>query len=381
MADESDVEKTEDPTPQRLAKAREEGQIPRSRELTSVLLLLVGWGLLLLGGERLAHQLLALLQQGLQIERASAFDPQQMLLQAGALLTLALLAMLPLAAGLLLTALCAPALLGGVTLSAKAIRLDVTRLSPLKGLKRMLSAQTLSELLKGVLKVTLAAVACGVFLLANKNAFIHLLWQPPGSGVHDGLRLLSRCLLLVVLAALPMVGYDIFWQLVSHLKKLRMSRQEIRDEFKQSEGDPHVKGRIRQIQRNAARSRMMADVPKADVIVNNPTHYSVALAYSEDKMAAPVVLAKGAGEIALRIREAASAHAIPMLEAPPLARALYRHCEIGEAIPASLYTAVAEVLAWVYSLRRWRKGYGLAPQTPANLPVPAALDFARENPE
>ncbi|UYP74979.1 flagellar biosynthesis protein FlhB [Pantoea dispersa] len=381
MADESDVEKTEDPTPQRLAKAREEGQIPRSRELTSVLLLLVGWGLLLLGGERLAHQLLALLQQGLQIERASAFDPQQMLLQAGALLKLALLAMLPLAAGLLLTALCAPALLGGVTLSAKVIRLDVTRLSPLKGLKRMLSAQTLSELLKGVLKVTLAAVACGVFLLANKNAFIHLLWQPLVSGVHDGLRLLSRCLLLVVLAALPMVGYDIFWQLVSHLKKLRMSRQEIRDEFKQSEGDPHVKGRIRQIQRNAARSRMMADVPKADVIVNNPTHYSVALAYSEDKMAAPVVLAKGAGEIALRIREAASAHAIPMLEAPPLARALYRHCEIGEAIPASLYTAVAEVLAWVYSLRRWRKGYGLAPQTPANLPVPAALDFARENPE
>lgn len=381
MADESDVEKTEDPTPQRLAKAREEGQIPRSRELTSVLLLLVGWGLLLLGGERLAHQLLALLQQGLQIERASAFDPQQMLLQAGALLKLALLAMLPLAAGLLLTALWAPALLGGVTLSAKAIRLDVTRLSPLKGLKRMLSAQTLSELLKGVLKVTLAAVACGVFLLANKNAFIHLLWQPPGSGVHDGLRLLSRCLLLVVLAALPMVSYDIFWQLISHLKKLRMSRQEIRDEFKQSEGDPHVKGRIRQIQRNAARSRMMADVPKADVIVNNPTHYSVALAYSEDKMAAPVVLAKGAGEIALRIREAASAHAIPMLEAPPLARALYRHCEIGEAIPASLYTAVAEVLAWVYSLRRWRKGYGLAPQTPANLPVPAALDFARENPE
>lgn len=381
MADESDVEKTEDPTPQRLAKAREEGQIPRSRELTSVLLLLMGWGLLLLGGERLAHQLLALLQQGLQIERASAFDPQQMLLQAGALLKLALLAMLPLAAGLTLTALCAPTLLGGVTLSAKAIRVDVKRLSPLKGLKRMLSAQTLSELLKGVLKVTLAAVACGVFLLANKNAFIHLLWQPLGSGVHDGLRLLARCLLLVVLAAIPMVGYDIFWQLVSHLKKLRMSRQEIRDEFKQSEGDPHVKGRIRQIQRNAARSRMMADVPKADVIVNNPTHYSVALAYSEDRMAAPVVLAKGAGEIALRIREMASAHAIPMLEAPPLARALYRHCEIGEAIPASLYTAVAEVLAWVYSLRRWRKGYGLAPQTPANLPVPAALDFARENPE
>ena len=157
-----------------------------------------------------------------------------------------------------------------------------------------------------------------------------------------------------------------------------MSRQEIRDEFKQQEGDPHVKGRIKQMQRAAARNRMMTDVPKADVIVNNPTHYSVALSYKEGGMSAPTVLAKGAGEVALKIRELGAAHRIPMIEAPPLARALYRHCEIGEQIPGELYSAVAEVLAWVYGLRRWRTSGGVPPVQPKDLPVPESMDFANE---
>uniref|UniRef100_A0A6V7KEC2 Flagellar biosynthetic protein FlhB n=1 Tax=Bracon brevicornis TaxID=1563983 RepID=A0A6V7KEC2_9HYME len=154
-----------------------------------------------------------------------------------------------------------------------------------------------------------------------------------------------------------------------------MSKQDIRDEHKQSEGDPHVKGRIRQQQRALAQRRMMADVPKADVIVTNPTHYSVALQYDDKKMSAPRVLAKGAGEIALRIRELGTEHRISVLEAPPLARALFRHAEIGEHIPATLYAAVAEVLAWVYQLRRWRREGGLIPRKPKDLPVPKALDF------
>ncbi len=157
-----------------------------------------------------------------------------------------------------------------------------------------------------------------------------------------------------------------------------MSRQDIRDEFKNQEGDPHVKGRIRQQQREAARRRMMADIPKADVIVNNPTHYSVALQYDENKMSAPKVVAKGAGLVALRIREIGNEHRIPMLEAPPLARALYRHAEIGQQIPGQLYAAVAEVLAWVWQLKRWRLAGGLIPKKPENLPVPEALDFLNE---
>ena len=157
-----------------------------------------------------------------------------------------------------------------------------------------------------------------------------------------------------------------------------MSRQDIRDEFKQSEGDPHVKGRIRQMQRAAARRRMMADVPKADVIVNNPTHYSVALRYDENKMSAPKVVAKGAGLVALRIREIAAENNVPTLEAPPLARALYRHGEIGQQIPGQLYAAVAEVLAWVWQLKRWRLAGGQRPVQPTHLPVPEALDFINE---
>ncbi|HBV40052.1 MAG TPA: flagellar biosynthesis protein FlhB, partial [Erwinia sp.] len=195
------------------------------------------------------------------------------------------------------------------------------------------------------------------------------------TALASSLNMIAMCCVLVVLGLSPMVGFDVFWQLYSYYKGLRMTRQEIRDEYKQQEGDPHVKGRIRQQMRAAARRRMMADVPKADVIVTNPTHYSVALQYDERKMSAPKVVAKGAGEVALRIRELGKEHRIPVLEAPPLARALYRHSEIGQHIPGTLYAAVAEVLAWVWQLRRWKLEGGLAPKKPANLPVPEALDF------
>jgi Flagellar biosynthesis pathway, component FlhB len=158
-----------------------------------------------------------------------------------------------------------------------------------------------------------------------------------------------------------------------------MSRQDVKDEFKKQEGDPLLKGRIRQLQRQMAQQRMMSDVPTADVVVNNPTHYSVALKYQQGSMGAPRVVAKGSGLIALSIRELAAENRIPMLDAPPLARALYRHCETGAPVPTELYNAVAEVLAWVYSLRRWRKGYGNRPTCPVNLPVPATLDFAQES--
>ena len=209
---------------------------------------------------------------------------------------------------------------------------------------------------------------------------MRLLAESPITAMGNAMDLVGLCALLVVLGVIPMVGFDVFFQIFSHLKKLRMSRQDIRDEFKQSEGDPHVKGRIRQMQRAAARRRMMADVPKADVIVNNPTHYSVALQYDENKMSAPKVVAKGAGLVALRIREIGAENNVPTLEAPPLARALYRHAEIGQQIPGQLYAAVAEVLAWVWQLKRWRLAGGQRPVQPTHLPVPEALDFINEKP-
>ncbi|KAG0944841.1 hypothetical protein G6F31_014535 [Rhizopus arrhizus] len=167
---------------------------------------------------------------------------------------------------------------------------------------------------------------------------------------------------------------DVPWQIWSHLKKLRMSKEDVRQEHKESEGDPHVKARIRQQQRQAARRRMMSEVPKADVVVTNPTHYAVALKYDEEKSGAPRVIAKGTGLSAAKIRELAAEHRVPTLEAPPLARALHQHVELGQEIPGELYTAVAEVLAWVFQLRSWRSGWGVEPTAPTRLAVPAALD-------
>jgi len=248
-------------------------------------------------------------------------------------------------------------------------------MNPIKGLAKLVSAQTATELAKSVLKAVLVGCVTWLYVRHNWPDMMRLISESPYTALASSLNMIAMCCVLVVLGLSPMVGFDIFWQLYSYYKGLRMTRQEIRDEYKQQEGDPHVKGRIRQQMRAAARRRMMADVPKADVIVTNPTHYSVALKYDERKMSAPKVVAKGAGDVALRIRELGKEHRVPILEAPPLARALYRHSEIGQHIPGTLYAAVAEVLAWVWQLRRWKLEGGLAPKKPANLPVPEALDF------
>jgi len=379
VAEDSDLEKSEAPTPHRVEKAREEGQIPRSRELTSILMLIAGLAILWVGGSNLARQLAQMLTDGLHFDHGMVNNDRQMLHQLGMLLRQAVWALLPVMAGLVLVALTAPMLLGGILFSGKSLKFDLKRLNPLSGLKRIFSSQVLAELLKGVLKALLVGWVTGLFLWHNWAAMLHLVTQQPLDALANALQMVVFCGLLVVLGLVPMVAFDVFYQLWSHIKKLKMTKQDIRDEFKEQEGDPHVKGRIRQQQQAIARRRMMSDVPKADVIVTNPTHYAVALQYNDKQMSAPRVLAKGAGEIALRIREMAAQHRIPTLEAPPLARALYRHSEIGQHIPTTLYAAVAEVLAWVYQLRRWQREGGLIPKKPERLPVPEALDFAGES--
>ncbi|MDT0176804.1 flagellar biosynthesis protein FlhB [Pantoea sp. RRHST58] len=378
MAEESDEDKTESPTPHRLEKAREEGQIPRSRELTSVLMLLVGLMILWLGGTLMARQLAAMVASGLRFDHSMVSDSKLIIGHISNLIGLAVMALLPLMGGLVLVAIAAPMLLGGIVLSGKSIKMDFKKLNPLPGFARMFAAQAWTELFKGILKAILVGSVGGWYIWSHWPEMLRLISQSPTNALMHGLGMIAACCALVILGLIPMVGYDVFWQLYSYYKKLRMSRQEIRDEFKQQEGDPHVKGRIRQAMRAAARRRMMSDVPKADVIVTNPTHYSVALQYNENKMSAPKVVAKGAGEVALKIREIAAEHRIPLLEAPPLARALYRHTEIGQQIPGALYAAVAEVLAWVWQLRRWKREGGLIPNKPKNLPVPAEMDFAGE---
>lgn len=379
MAEESNEDKTESPTPHRLEKAREEGQIPRSRELTSVLMLLIGLLILWVGGNSMAERLASMVATGFRFDHGMVTDDKVIIGHIGSLIKQAVIALLPLMGGLVVVAIAAPMALGGLNISGKSIKFDVNKLNPLTGIGRMFSGQTAAELVKSIMKATLVGLVAGWYIWSHWEEMLRLMSEPPINALHHGLSLMAACCGLVMLGLFPMVGFDVFWQLYSYFKKLKMTRQEIRDEHKQNEGDPHVKGRIRQAMRAAARRRMMADVPKADVIVTNPTHYSVALKYQEGKMSAPKVVAKGAGDIALKIRELAKEHRIPILEAPPLARALYRHTEIGQFIPGALYAAVAEVLAWVWQLRRWKREGGLIPNKPKNLPVPADMDFAGEN--
>ncbi|GAB7259885.1 MULTISPECIES: flagellar biosynthesis protein FlhB [Dickeya] len=378
MADDSDLEKTEAPTPQRTEKAREEGQIPRSKELTSVFMLIAGLAILWGYGSSMAGRLSDMMAKGLIFDHGFINDERLIISHVGTLLEQAVMALVPILFGLVLVALGAPILLGGLIFSTKAISFDFGKMNPLSGLKRMFSTQVLAELFKAILKAVIVGFITFWFLRHNWNSMLHLVSEPMGMAIKDALNIAFLCCFWVILGLFPMVGFDVAWQIWSHIKRLRMSKQEIRDEYKEHEGDPHIKNRIRQQQRAMAQRRMMSDVPKADVIVTNPTHYAVALKYDEKKMSAPRVLAKGADRIAQRIRELGTENRIPILEAPPLARALYRHTEIGQQIPTGLYAAVAEVLSWVYQLKRWKREGGLIPRKPKNLPVPDALDFAKE---
>ncbi|SDT96595.1 flagellar biosynthesis protein FlhB [Geopseudomonas guangdongensis] len=375
MADDSsDQEKTEAATPRRVEKAREDGQVARSRELTTFLLLLGGLGGLWGMGGMLYDQLGTVMEQAFLFERQHAFDSAAMLAHFWVLGERTLFALLPLFVLMTVLALAAPSLLGGLLISAKSLQPQLSKLNPLKGLKRMFSTQALAELGKAIAKSLLVGSVAVFFLKAHIGELMSLAEMPLQQALASALRLAALACGLIVLALIVVVGIDVPYQLWSHAKKLRMSKEEIRRESKESDGDPHVKGRIRAQQQAMARSRMMSKVPTADVIVTNPTHYAVALSYQEGQMGAPRVVAKGAEAVAARIRELGREHGVPLLEAAPLARALYYHVDLDREIPAELYTAVAEVLAWAYRLKRVHEDGGDLPDTPHDLPVPAGMD-------
>ncbi|PXX96424.1 flagellar biosynthesis protein FlhB [Halomonas sp. LBP4] len=374
MADESsDQEKTEEATPRRLEKAREDGQVARSRELTTFMLLLGGVGGLWAMGAMLYDQLGLVMEQAFLFERRHALETTPMLSHALDLGERTLLAMLPLFLLLTVVTLAAPALLGGWLVSAKSLKPQLSKLNPLKGLKRIFGVQALVELAKAIAKSLLVGSVAGAFLWLNRGTFMSLMDQPIQQALASAMELAALASGLMVLTLLVVILIDVPYQLWSHAKKLRMSKEEVKREHKESEGDPHVKARIRQQQQAMARGRMMSQVPEADVIITNPTHYAVALKYEETGMAAPRVVAKGADQVAARIRELGEEHTVPRLEAPPLARALYHHVDLDAEVPEALYTAVAEVLAWAFRLRRVSQEGGEVPPTPEDLPVPDSL--------
>ena len=376
MAEESDLEKTEQPSLQRLEKAREEGQVARSRELTTFVLLMAGGAGLWFMGSTITLKLVKVLRDGLTLDKRLTYDTEQLLPHLYTLSFDALLAMMPFLVILLLAALLAPMLLNGWLFTLQPLQPKFSKIDPFAGIGRMFSANSLVELIKAIAKALVVGVIGAWAIWHNKDAVMLLITQPLEGAIPQLGYLMWICFVTIMGGMLFIVAIDVPFQLYQHNKKLMMTKEEVRRETKESEGNPEVKGRIRRMQREMAQRRMMAEIPTADVVITNPTHFSVALRYSETGMRAPVVVAKGTELTAARIREIATEHGVPILEAPPLARALYKHTEIGDSIPEALYTAVAEVLAYIYQLRRYRKEGGSQPKEPDDLPVPAELDPA-----
>ena len=374
MSEASDLERTEPASPRRLEKAREEGQVVQSRELATFVVLMVGGGTLWALGNALSTGMAQLVRSGMMFDASLIGDPERLITRLSSQTMDAVTVFAPLILLLVVAALASPMLLRGWLFSAKAVTPDFNRLNPLSGIKRMLSLNGLAELVKAIVKVgLLGAVAVWLIWSERETIFSLGMESIPAATQHLG-DLIGRGFLLIAGAMIFVVIADVPFQLWSHHKKLKMTKEELRQEARESEGDPQLKARIRQQQREISRRRMMAEIPHADVVVTNPTHYAVALKYSDGEMRAPRVVAKGAGLVAARIREVAAENGVPTLEAPPLARALYRHTELGDEIPAALYAAVAEVLAYVFQLRNYRSAGGCAPSMPADLPVPSELD-------
>lgn len=374
MAEDSDLERTEEATPQRIQKAREDGQIARSQELTTFTLLLTAAAGLVFMGNNLMEKLLNIMREGIQMERDLAFHTDLMLNRFYQLAVESLWTLAPLLVLLIIAAFFAPMLLSGWLFSSKALMPDFKRINPISGFGRIFSAHGLTELFKAIAKTLVVGSVATLVIWGNKEAVLALIAIPVNSGITRTGELLVLSFLLITGAMILIVAIDVPFQLWSHAKKLRMTKEEIRRESKESEGDPLVKGRIRSLQREAARRRMMSEVPEADVIVTNPTHYAVALQY-KDSMRAPKVVAKGVHLLAARIRELGEEHHVPILEAPPLARALYHHADLDAEIPEKLYTAVAEVLAYVFHLRRHQDYGGDVPDPLGEIAVPQELEI------
>ncbi|MEL5847811.1 MAG: flagellar biosynthesis protein FlhB [Candidatus Igneacidithiobacillus chanchocoensis] len=372
MAEESGQERTHAPTGKRIEEARGKGQVPRSRELSTSAILLVAAGVLYFFGTRIGAESQHFLYAGLHLSPAAMLDQRDLLRHFVQMAGYTLQWLLPFLLLLMLVVLAAGMALGGWNFSSKALVPDFSHLNPLTGLQRLVSRHALLELVKAVLKAVVIGGIGITLVYAQRRALLRLIAEDPLAAVHHLFSMLGLLFLFMAASTLLIVAFDVPFQLWTYNEKLKMTDQEVRDEMKEQEGNPEVKRRIRSLQREMSRRRMMAAVPKATVVVTNPTHYAVALRYDEGKDAAPVVLAKGADELAAKIRELAREHRIPLVEAPPLARALYHHVELDRPIPAVLYRAVAELLAYLYQLRVAQPGR--TPAAPEQWSVPAELD-------
>ncbi len=357
-------ERTERATPKRLEEARKRGQVPRSRELSMAAVMIAASIVFLAVQSQLGGYMIEMLRNGLTIDPAALRDTDSMgqALASTGLKTLA--AFSPLLGALLLAAILGGAAIGGFSFSTSVIAPKFSKLNPLKGIKRVFGLKGLVEVAKALAKAGLVGGIGIAFIAWSTNSIFQLGLEPLRSTMAHSGQMIFTMLLVCSSSLLLIALVDVPYQLWNHAKELRMTHKEIQDEAKETEGRPEVRSRIRSLQQEIAGQRMLDDVPDADVVVTNPTHFAVALKYTEGQMGAPRVLAKGADHMAARIREIAEENRITLFEAPPLARALYWTTEVGQEIPHQLYLAVAQVLTYVFRLKAAAENRGAWPDRP-----------------
>jgi flagellar biosynthesis protein FlhB len=371
MAEKPAQEKTEQPTPKRLQQAREKGQVARSRELTTMVVLMVSAACLIMIGDDIISGLLGVMHDGFEVRRSDLMDANMAPVMLQQALGGAVLALLPFLLIVLAAALIAPLALSGWSFSVQAMAFKWDKLDPVKGLGRIFSARSLIELLKALAKFSVVLAIALVFLWFNVDTMLGLGTQAAETALTNAGSILVWAFLFLSCAMILIAAVDVPFQIWDHQRQLRMTRQEVKDELKETDGSPEMKRKVREVRNEIMRRRMMDAVPTADVVITNPTHYAVALKYDQAKMSAPVVVAKGKDLVALQIRNLAVEHKVPIISAPPLSRALFHSTELQQRIPAGLFLAVAQVLAYAYQLRR--RPHRRAREAFDDLPIPDDL--------
>jgi len=375
MAENQAGERSEEAIPKRLKEAREKGQIARSKELTTALLLITAAGGIYSFSSTSGAGLANAAKKAFSPSRKQIFQDTNMIAALAELAGEVFFAVMPIFLLLFALGALSPLLTGGLSFSFKAMAPQASRMSPAKGFKRMFGLHALVEMLKALAKV---GVVFLVGFLVVRQVFPELIELGNGTangGIEQAMDLVSRSFFLISLSLLVIALIDVPYQLWNHAKQLKMTKQEVKDEFKDSEGKPEVKGKIRQMQRELSQRRMMEAIPDADVVVTNPEHYSVAIKYDALKSSAPIVVAKGVDEIAMQIRKVAIANDVPLLPAPPLARAIYHTTKLDQEVPQGLYLAVAQVLAFVFQVKNFREGKGAKPKPLGDLPLPDDFQY------
>lgn len=364
MAEETGQEKSEEPTSKRLTEAREKGDVPRSRELVTTAVLLAASASAMMFGTVLVERMMAVMRLSYQLERPAVYDVKQMSLLLVSAFGEAMVGLSGFFIMVLIAAVVGPIALGGWNFSGQAVAPKGSRLNPLSGLKRMFSLNALIELVKALGKFAIVATVAVSVLWFIRHDLLALGNAEPAVASANAAETIIWVFLVLSASLILIAAIDVPYQLYAYSKKLKMTLQEVKDELKNTEGKPEVKGRIRQLQREIAQRQMMKEVPQADVVITNPTHFSVALKYDSSVSDAPIVVAMGADFVALKIREVANEYNIPILAAPPLARALYYSSSLNGEVDARLYTAVAQVLAYVYQLKNYKTYRAQKPVAP-----------------